>query len=287
MANIYKNTEAEEWLMQLYDEKLKSLGIKYTEEDIRTSFGRTRVVKAGNPKKEPVVLFHGYNAGAPITLEAIKDLTNDYHFIVIETLGQTTKSEVVKMNIKDQSFALWAEEVLNALSISKCTIIGISYGAFIVGKLITHKPEKINKCILVVPSGIANGNFWDSTKKLTLPMLQWKVTQKEKHLRKFLNAFIPKGDEFMYKMLSVIMKGTVLDTRIPKLLKPNDVNHFTKPTYVMVADNDVYFPGEEVLKRSRVLFKGLKDTHILKNSNHMPSKNSMKEMQSVLRKWLN
>jgi hypothetical protein len=57
-------------------------------------------------------MFHGYNAGAPITLEAVVDLLDKYCFYVIETVGQATKSEEVVINIKDNSFALWAEEVL-------------------------------------------------------------------------------------------------------------------------------------------------------------------------------
>lgn len=286
MTTIYKNSQAKIDLMNLYNEKLKSLEIDYTELDIETSYGRTRVVKTGNPSGSPVVLFHGYNAGTPITLEPIKELGEEYQLIVIETLGQATKSEEVAMNIKDDSFAIWANEILENLAIKQCTIIGISYGAFIAGKLITHHSEKVSKCILIVPSGIVNGNFWGSTKKLTIPLIKWRITNKEKYLSKFLNAFIPLGDTFMYKMLSVMMKGIKLDTRIPKLLKAKNIKHFKEPVYVMAAENDIYFPGNKVLEKSKRLFVNLKETHTLKKSNHMPSKESFIELQMTLAKWL-
>lgn len=287
MASIYKNNKAKTDLMNLYDEKLNSLQIDYSNIDIDTKFGKTRVVKTGNSSGKKIVLFHGFNAGAPITLEAVKGILNEYCFYVIETLGQATKSEEKIMNIKDDSFALWADEVLEKLEIKKVNIIGISYGAFIVEKLITHKPERVEKCVLVVPSGIVNGHIWESIKKLTFPLIRWKITKSEKHLNSFLSAFVPDNDDFLYRMLNVMMKGIKLDTRIPKLLKPQEVENFKAPIYIMAAKNDVYFPGNKIAKRSKELFSNLKEVYLLKNSKHMPSKDTHLIIQQKIKEWIN
>ncbi len=287
MASIYKNNQAKTDLMNLYDEKLKDLQIDYTNIDVDTKFGRTRVVKTGNSKGKKIVMFHGYNAGAPITLEAIKGILDKYCFYVIETIGQATKSEETIMNIKDNSFALWVDEVLEKLEIKKVNVVGISYGAFIVEKLITYKPQRIEKCILVVPSGIVNGNIWKSTKKLTFPLIRWSITKKEKHLKSFLSAFVPTEDDFLFQMLSLIMKGVKLDTRIPKLLKPKEVENFKAPVYVIAAKDDIYFPGEKIAQRSKELFSNLKEVHLLENSKHMPSKNSYPIIQKKIVEWIN
>ena len=287
MTSIYKNNKAKTDLMNLYDEKLKSLQIDYTNIDIDTKFGRTRVVKTGNSEGKKIVLFHGFNAGAPVTLEAVKGILNEYCFYVIETIGQVTKSEERVMNIKDDSFALWVDEVLEKLELKKVNVIGISYGAFIVEKLMTHKPERIEKCVLVVPSGIVNGDIWNATKKLTFPLIRWKFTKREKHLKSFLSAFVPDHDDFLHRMLSVMMKGIQLDTRIPKLLKPTDVENFKAPVYIMAATNDVYFPGEKIVKRSKELFSNLKEVFLLENSKHMPSKDSHPIIQQKIQEWIN
>ncbi|MCT4580003.1 MAG: alpha/beta hydrolase [Flavobacteriales bacterium] len=286
MASIYKNKEAKEELMRLYDEKLKCLEINYTNIDVDTSFGRTRVVQAGNVNGKKVVMFHGYNAGAPITLEAVKELLEKYCFYVVETVGQATKSEEFTINIKDDSFALWADEVLKSLELEKANVIGISYGAFIVEKLMTHKPERIERCVLVVPSGIVNGNIWESTKKLTFPLIRYKITQQEKHLKSFLNAFAPIENDHLYRMLSTIMKGVKLDTRIPQLLKPQDVKGFDAPVYIIAAKNDVYFPGEKIAKRSEELFSNLKEVHLLENSKHMPAEDTYTVIQQKIEEWI-
>lgn len=286
MSTIYKNNQAKMDLMNLYDEKLESLQIDYTNIDINTQFGTTRVVKTGNEQKRKIVIFHGYNAGAPITLEAVLGLLNEYCFYVVETLGQATKSEENIINIKDDSFALWANEVLENLEIGKANIIGISYGAFIVEKLITYKPQQVEKCILVVPSGIVNGNVWETTKKLTFPLIRWKITKSEKHLKSFLSAFVPLEDDFLYRMLSSIMKGVKLDTRIPKLLKAKDVKDFKAPVYIIAAQKDIYFPGEKIVKRSKELFLNLKEVYLLNSSKHMPSKESYSIIQEKIKEWI-
>lgn len=287
MASIYKNNQAKTDLMNLYDEKLKGLQIDFTNIDVDTKFGRTRVVRTGNLKGKKIVMFHGYNAGAPITLEAITDIIDKYCFYVIETIGQATKSEESVINIKDDSFALWAEEVLDKLKIHKANIIGISYGAFIVEKLMVYKPQFINKCILVVPSGIVNGNVWESTKKLTFPLIRWKITKKEKHLKSFLSAFAPIEDGFLLRMLSLIMKGVKLDTRIPKLLKAKEVGSFYAPVYIIASKEDIYFPGEKIAIRSKKLFLNLKEVYLLDNSKHMPSKNTYPIIQQKIIEWIN
>lgn len=287
MASIYKNNQAKIDLMSLYDEKLKDLQINFENIDVATKFGKTRVVKTGNSKGKKIIMFHGYNAGAPITLEAVKNILSEYCFYVIETIGQATKSEQTAINIKDDSFALWAAEVLSKLGIQKANIIGISYGAFIVEKLMVYKPQFIEKCILVVPSGIVSGNIWQSIKKLTFPLIIWNITKKEKHLKSFLSAFVPVEDDFLLKMLSLIMKGVKLDTRIPKLLKPKEVENFTAPVYIIAAKNDVYFPGKKIAIRSKELFLNLKEVHLLENSKHMPSKNTYPIIQQKIIQWIN
>lgn len=258
MKSIYKNPQAKSVLMGLYDEKLNSLNIDYKEIDVNTTFGRTRVIKAGNEKGKKIVLFHGVNAGSPLTLEAVKDLHKEYSLYAIDTIGQATKSEENPLNIKDHSYALWADEVLDQLGITDANFIGISYGAYILQKLITHRPSKVAKCIFVVPSGLVNGKLGESTTRLTLPLIKYHITKKDTDLKAFTKAFVQE----------------------------KDVEHFTKPVYIIVADGDIFFPGGDALNRAEQIFKNIQGTHVLKNSKHMPSFDTFKEIQQKIKSWV-
>ncbi len=286
MASIYKNKQAKESLMQLYDQKLKSLGVPYQNLDIESPFGRTRVVKAGHFDGTPIAVFHGYNAGAPITLEALGHLMDHYCIYVLETPGQATKSEERPIPIKDDSFARWADAVLDALHLPTVHAIGISYGAFILEKMMTHRAHRLQKCILVVPSGIVRGDLWESTKRLTLPLIRWNITKKEKHLRAFLDAFVPVEDPFLYTMLSTIVRGVKLDKRIPAILNIKDVAHLKSPVYIIASDKDIYFPGDKIRQRSQTLFPHLKEVYLLDDMKHMPSKESYPLIQDKIHTWM-
>lgn len=286
MSKIYKNEQAKIEILKLYDEKLKSLNIEYAEIDVDTKFGRTRIVKTGNTNGKPIVLFHGFSAGAPLTLEAIVEIRDSYCLYVVDTIGQATKSAETQMNIKDDSYGHWADEVLEKLNLSKANIIGISYGAFIVQKLITYKPERVGKCIFVVPSGIVNGNIWESITKLTIPLMKFKMTKKDEHLRTFIKAFVPDGDDFLFRFQKALLNGIYLDTKVPKLLKKKNVEHFDNPVYIITVSNDIFFPRDKMAKRSKTLFNNLKEIHVLKNSKHMPGKETYSEIQLKVREWI-
>ncbi len=286
MATIYKSEEAKKTVLSLYDEKLQSLKIPYQEIDVNTSFGTTRIIKTGNENGKKIVLFHGINAGAPLTLEAVLDLRKRYLLFAIDTIGQATKSAETVLNIHDDSYAIWAEEVLNQLSIQKANFIGISYGSYILQKLVTHRPQKVSKCIFVVPSGLVNGAVLPSLFKLSLPLMRFMITKKDKHLQSFTKAFVPSNDTFMFRMQKALLLGVKIDFRRPHLLKAKDVEHFTKPVYMIVADSDIFFPGDAAVKRAKKIFPNLKATHFLKNCKHMPHKKDFDEIQVKLKEWI-
>lgn len=286
MSSIYKTTQAKEALMQLYEEKLNSLNITYQELDVETSFGRTRIIQTGELLGPKIVLFHGINAGAPLTLEAVKELGDQYCIYAIDTIGQATKSAETVLDIKDDSYAIWADEVLAQLHIEQAHFIGISYGSFILQKLMIHRPQRVEKSIFVVPSGIVNGSVWPSIRHLSFPLMRFMITKADVHLRAFTKAFVPEGDDFMHRMQRELLLGVNIDFRRPTLLQAKDVVHFDKPVYVMVASDDIFFPGQKAIEKCKRIFNNLQAVYVLPDSKHMPAASSYPDIQSKLREWL-
>lgn len=286
MKSIYKSKDAKNNIRTIHNDKLLSLPFPTSKIDVNTSFGMTRVYKAGNPNGRKVIVFHGVHAGSAVALEALEMLLDEYKLIAIDTIGQATMSADVKIDISDNSFALWADEVLNTIGIEKADFIGISYGAFILQKVMTHKPDKISKAVMVGPSGLANGDLLSSLTKLTLPLMKFMITKSDKSLNKFLSAFVPENDHYMHRFQRAILTGVNMDYRKPDLLRKEDIEHFTKPVYIITADNDVFFPSNKTLNRAQEIFPNIEDTHVLQNCKHLPSKEQYPEIQSKLLQWL-
>jgi pimeloyl-ACP methyl ester carboxylesterase len=167
------------------------------------------------------------------TLEAVKELGKDYLLFAIDTIGQATMSDENRINIEDNSYALWADEILKKLNIKDAYFIGISYGAYILQKLISYKPELVTKCIFVVPSGLVNGKFGASMIKLTFPLVRFLITKKDAHLKKFIKAFVPEEDEFMFRLQKALLTNLNMDYRRPILLREKDVKNFNNPVYMI------------------------------------------------------
>jgi pimeloyl-ACP methyl ester carboxylesterase len=179
-----------------------------------------------------------------------------------------------------------ADEILKKLNIKDAYFIGISYGAYILQKLISYKPELVTKCIFVVPSGLVNGKFGASMIKLTFPLVRFLITKKDAHLKKFIKAFVPEEDEFMFRLQKALLTNLNMDYRRPILLREKDVKNFNNPVYMIVSDNDVFFPGLESIDRAKRIFNNFREAHILKNSKHMPNKEDYFEIQQKIKLWL-
>ncbi len=286
MKSIYKTPEDKKKILAAYEQKLKNLDFKFTEKDIDTSFGKTHVIIAGNEHGKEIVMFHGIHAGAPLSLESVKNLLPEYKIYAIDTIGQATKSAETTLNIKDDSFARWADEVLNGLSIKKADFVGVSYGSYILQKLISHKPERVGKCIFVVPSGLANGDFWVSMKRLSLPLMRFLITKKDEDLRKFVHNFIPEDDAYMFSFQRAILTGLHMDYRRPQILQKQDVAHFTNPVFIIAADSDLFFPANKSIVQAQKVFKNLEEVYLLKDCKHMPHKTHFVEIENKLRQWI-
>ncbi|MEM1321942.1 MAG: alpha/beta hydrolase [Bacteroidota bacterium] len=286
MSTLYKSKAAQFAIFQLYDEKLKSLDIPYQEIDVDTVYGRTRIIKTGNEQGPTIVLFHGINAGAPLALEAVKELREQYLLIAIDTIGQATKSAEHPLSIKDNAYALWADEVLEQLAITEANFIGISYGAFILQKLITFRPQRVAKCIFVVPAGLVNGALLPSFTQLSWPLMRYLITKKDHHLRSFLRAFVAEENDFMFRLQKALLAGVNIDYRRPGLLQASDVHHYNNPVYLIVADQDIFFPGPAAAKRAQEIFPNLQEVHFLINSRHIPHRSQFAEIQGKIVEWV-
>jgi len=44
------------------------------------------------------------------------------------------------------------------------------------------------------------------------------------------------------------------------------------PVYLMVAEKDIFFPYQEVIKKCDKIFKNVRGSYILKNAKHAPHK---------------
>lgn len=285
--SIYKNPEAKITMMKLYEDKLRSCGFEQFEDRyIKTSFGKTHVIISGPEHAEPLVILHGINAGAPMAMEPLAHLNKERRLIGIDTPGQAGKSDERRLKMNSDEYGQWLSETLNGLNLENVDIVAVSYGAFLLQKLIAYAPQKIKKAIFIVPSGFVSGPMLASMKLLSFPLIRFLITKKDEHLKKFLSAFYGDIDNFAMNMQRTLLLGFKMDYSRPLLMKESESKGFDQPVFVMVADTDVFFPGPKALERCKVLFKNIKGTHLLVGCKHIPGKERYGEIAERIEFWL-
>lgn len=284
--SIYKNEAAKQSIMALYEAKLAACHVAYTDVYVDTFAGKTHILITGAENLPPLVLLHGINAGAPLALEAIKDLHTKYRIYAIDIVGQANKSAETRLDLYDNSIGRWLVAVLEALTLEKVPFISVSYGAFILQKLMAYQPERIEKAIFIVPSGLANGSAWENITKLMLPLIKFNITKKEADLIRFMDAFYTTKDAHSVAFQRAILLGLKMDYRKPPLLTAKAVANMKAPVYAMVADNDIFFPGNKALEKCREFFPNFQGAYILKNTKHIPDISQYPIISQQITAWL-
>lgn len=285
--SIYRNPAAKAALMDLYNAKQASLAIPDLQErDIETPQGRTHVLIAGPESAPPVLLLHGIHAGAPLAMEAMAPLTKRFRVYAVDTIGQATKSAENRPPLNDSSLGQWLAATMDGLGLQNAAVIGVSYGGFLLLRLIAHAPERVSKAIFVVPGGLVNGKAGPSMRKLFWPLMRFQMTKKDKHLRRFMEAFYKDLDDHHLQFQRLILTGVKMDYRKPPLAQAAEVAVLKSPVYAMVAEDDIFFPGPQAAARCKEIFPNFKESHVLQGAKHIPSLSDYPHIAQKLGQWL-
>jgi len=271
MSTFFDCPEAKKVVEDLYYHKLDELHLSYESVKVETSFGDTHVILTGEKDNPPLVLLHGANGCAPIALEAMKGLEQNFRIYAIDVIGQPNLSTGARPAMKDHSYGQWMYELLSRFSIRDAVLVGISLGGFISWKALVYDEKRIAQAYLIVPAGIVNGNALTALRKVFLPIKLYQWRKKQSYVRDFLRELFTEEDDFAREFLSQVLLHFNQDFSPIPLISQQEAQQITTPLHIIGSDRDILFPGEKMLQRVRQIFPSLKNTILLADSRHVPS----------------
>lgn len=141
--------------LSFYDKAMISSQVTYSEKYISTSYGKPHVVIVGDSNKTPM---HGRNGISPLNIRLFLPLLEQYCLIEPDVIGMPGKSEPYRnLHTNRDDFGLWFCELLDGMRINKISFAVSSYSSSILFSLAKVAPNRIDKAMLLVPSGIAHG----------------------------------------------------------------------------------------------------------------------------------
>jgi pimeloyl-ACP methyl ester carboxylesterase len=271
MKKVYKSKQSETAIMELYDRQLEALNLEYEDLYVDTRFGKAHVVKFGKPDGKPLLIFHGGNNTTPYSLRYYATLPSHFCSYAVDTVGHPGKSSQTVVSHKSLEYGEWASDVITGLGFEKMNCMGASFGGGILVKLMCAAPEKVEKSVLIVPSGFANVSTFNLLVTMGIPMMLYIITKKDKWLEKAVLPMLGKDkaiDEATYEVVKHSFEHVAVKAGMPSNAKAVDLRDFTVPTFVIASENDCMFPGENVIAKAEKMISNLK-THLLKGQSHM------------------
>lgn len=270
MSTIYKRADSKYKVLQLYDKQLARLKIPYKDLYVDTSFGKTHLVETGDLTGKPLLVFHGGNATTAYNLLNCEFLFDYFHIYAVDTIGHPGKSSENCLSSTNYDYGKWASEVISALDYDKICCFGGSFGAGILAKTMCVSPEKIEKSVLLVPSGIKNAPAYKSM-SMMLPMIMYWITHKDNWLRKCILPMAVSNeniDSDIYETAKCSIDNVKIKAGMPSNVLPQDMKKCTAPTLVMAGEKDCLFPASLVIPQAKTMIPDC-TTYLLKDRGHM------------------
>jgi len=282
MTTLFKTEEGKHEILSLYDEKLEELNIEFEYLKIETSFGETNIIATGKPSNPPVIIIHGSNGCAPIALETYPNLSKAFRVYAIDVLAQPNKSAETRLDMKDDSYGKWMNEIIAALKIENITMAGFSFGGLVILKTLEYDESKIKEVFLSAPAYLVNGNPIKALFKIFIPMKRFMKTHKIKYVERFLAEVFTDRDEFAIKFLSKVFMHFNMDFAPVPVINKEQANAIKTPITLFAGKNDILFPGKKMIKRASKIFPSLKNSILFEDSKHVHNKKQNELIESKI-----
>lgn len=267
--SIYRSEKAKEAVLDLYDRQLARIDVPFKDVYVETSFGRTHLVETGNLSGAPLLVFHGGNSTTAYTLLSCGFLMRDFHVFAVDTIGHPGKSAETVLSSGNYDYGKWAGEVINALGFDKMRCFGGSFGAGVLAKTMCTVPEKIEKAVLYVPSGIKNAPAINSM-SMMFPMIMYWITHNEKWFKRCVMPMAVTEenlDDDLLETAKCSIDNAKIHAGMPSDVSEKLMKKCTAQTLVMAAESDCLFPARLVIPRAQKIISNC-TTYVLKGRGH-------------------
>lgn len=153
-ASIYKSDAGKTAIMTCYDSLLERLVVPHETRTVQTRHGRTWVLMSGEASAPPLILLHGTGSNSAMWLGDISHYSREYRVYAIDIIGDPGKSDSHRPELGGAAYAEWLEDTLDALNLQRVNLLGCSFGGWLSLKFAAAHPERVEKLLLLCPSGV-------------------------------------------------------------------------------------------------------------------------------------
>ncbi len=242
---IFKSHNGQNAILNAYENLLKQWPVSHEKIFLTTRHGETFVIASGDPANPPLILLHGSSTNSAMWMGDVADFSRLFRVYAIDIPGEPGKSEPIRAVLNSPAPAEWISDVMDKLSISQASMIGISLGGWFALNFAATHPEQVTRLVLLCPAGVAPQK--NSYFLRTLPLLllgDWGI---ERGMR-IASAGQPMPEEVV-KFTGLIIKNFSPRMEMIPLLSDEALQQVTMPTFLIAGAKDALLPSEKTAER--------------------------------------
>lgn len=266
---LFKTTNGQEQYFAAYDAALKLWPVNFETRLVTTDYGQTHVISCGSPDAFPLVLLHAGQASSTMWFPNIGSLSEEFHVLAFDTLGEPGKSVPVRHNNTRRDLSAWLEGVLDELGILKTHMMGLSRGGWMTLNFAIHMPDRIKRIVLLSPAAsfVTLNSFFTMIAQTVMRIPSRFVS------RVALNSWVAKdfvvndvyGEQFMTGLQNWnwTVNTSGYSGIMPCIFTDEELGQIRKPVLMLIGDQDRLNPST-ALERAKKTISGLEGEIITK-----------------------
>ena len=97
-----------------------------------------------------------------------------FHIYAVDLIGEPGLSAPSRPPLDSDAYALWLDDVLRELSITRTSLVGVSFGGWLALGYASRRPEAVAKVVAICPAGVGRQKIGVLLKAPLLLMLgEW------------------------------------------------------------------------------------------------------------------
>ncbi len=175
---IYRSDAGRVAVRSAYDALLAKWPVPSQQRMVPTRLGDTFVLQCGDQSRTACLMLHGSSSNSAMWVSYIKELCETYCVCCVDIPGEPGKSSENQASLADSSYVGWLDDVMEGLGFQTVSLVGISLGGWMAAAYAVRYPKKVDKLVLLSPSGIGRQKVFFLLKAIPLMLLGEKGREK-------------------------------------------------------------------------------------------------------------
>lgn len=246
---IYKTAAGQAEILALYERVLAAWPVPHQRLTVPTRHGDTFVVASGDADASPLVLLHGSGSNSATWAGDVAHYSSRLRVYAVDIPGEPGKSAPNRFSWDGPAFVEWLDDLLDGLALDRVILGGMSLGGWAALRYGVDRPQRVERLVLIVPSGICQPRLSFTLRVVGLSLLGERGHQRMKRLI-FRDAPLTQEAEQFFLLTA---RHFNFRAGAPPLFTDQELSSLSMPVLYLAGVDDVLLDTRKTAARLQSL----------------------------------